>query len=1037
MNEQSTRGATRRRRLLLAGALLLVAAIFAVATLAFLWPRESRSFDLGSLEQFAPGTVTTYNLRNGVPTLSPDGRVITNEAFHIVRLEDGDVRALSSKDPHLGCAVPWQPDFTFDGRQGWFRNPCHGETYDIAGNHVFGPGPRGLDRFGVEIESGRVIVDLDELTLGPSRARVPSTDDTTPTPAATATPQTSTPHPEPSPAAELPEPIAVPEATGLDVVAQVGGVSRALALVGDLVYLGVGPRVLAVDVSNPSAPTEVARSGVLAGVVESIAPAGQFLFVATGTEIVVLEQPPAGGEQLTTVGRLDLAPHEAVSLHLDGSVLYVGTAVRRRDEAGMPLPFEQSGGAAVLDVSRPEAPNLLALLEIDEPAAGVVLLGDHLVTSARTVIDVSDPARLRVLDAGGGNPPPIREGGERIVYAGRWALDLTNPAAPVAVADFLTPATRVDALLPAGNVMLTMWLACDVGVCRGDVSAAPLSLPGGERAPSTLDDQLAFREGLVYAAGFLDGEERGLAIYELIVGDEPSLALLGELRPPGPSIDAALAGDGRIYSVDNDRSLLVLDASDPARISETARWRAKPVGTGRMRLTGVALDEVRGLAYLSAWDEGLRVVDVETLTEVGAVEMSVIDAQLAGGTVYAPEFYGGLRVVEGGKVGAPREVGSAEGNEVGDAITVLGDLAVIAHTRAITVYDVSDRTEPRKLARLELPGLAGGIAGVDSYLLIAHDGCRDDSSCRPGLHIVDLSDPRAPQLVSSVPTGAALRDVTIAETADGQRLAYALGDGIDGAGVGLWTFDLSDIENPQAVGYLPLAGLPSRIVVAGEFVLVSADAGGLYVLSPSGWRSTLRQEAPGLVDVVDQVLAGPETLLALTARVQALCSFHGELFELCEERGLGIYDYFEAIIISDLLFCEGCGVPAERPQGALAQIYRHGGVPAGAFWRGFDSSADGTGSAVGVELVAVWTLDQRTRDRISEQWPELTAQYALAFRASLPSMESDVATGFLLFVDPSRDQPISIIEPLNEIWTGFDTARELGRGRWRELYAKQ
>ena len=180
-----------RPRLLFASGSALVAVVVAAAAFAFLWPSESRSFDLGPLDQFAPGTVTTYNLRGGVPVLSPDGRVHTNAAFHVVRLEDGEIRALSSKDPHLGCAVPWRPDFEWDGETGFFRNPCRGETYDIAGRRVFGPAPRDLDRFGVEIENGRVVVDLGDVTRGPRPSGPAATNAT---PAATATPQASRSH---------------------------------------------------------------------------------------------------------------------------------------------------------------------------------------------------------------------------------------------------------------------------------------------------------------------------------------------------------------------------------------------------------------------------------------------------------------------------------------------------------------------------------------------------------------------------------------------------------------------------------------------------------------------------------------------------------------------------------------------------------------------------------------------------------------------------------------------------------------------------
>lgn len=88
--------------------------------------------------------------------------------FHVVRLDSGEVLALSARDPHLGCTVPYRPSLIYNGREGWFHNPCHREIYDLAGYRVFGPQPRGLDRFHVEVVAGRVTVDLSRLQPGPT-----------------------------------------------------------------------------------------------------------------------------------------------------------------------------------------------------------------------------------------------------------------------------------------------------------------------------------------------------------------------------------------------------------------------------------------------------------------------------------------------------------------------------------------------------------------------------------------------------------------------------------------------------------------------------------------------------------------------------------------------------------------------------------------------------------------------------------------------------------------------------------------------------
>ncbi len=65
---------------------------------------------------------------------------------------EGGLLALWTKCPHLGCTIPWRPDFKFSGRQGWFRCPCHGSTYTKEGGIIVaGPAPRPMDVFPIEV----------------------------------------------------------------------------------------------------------------------------------------------------------------------------------------------------------------------------------------------------------------------------------------------------------------------------------------------------------------------------------------------------------------------------------------------------------------------------------------------------------------------------------------------------------------------------------------------------------------------------------------------------------------------------------------------------------------------------------------------------------------------------------------------------------------------------------------------------------------------------------------------------------------------
>jgi Rieske Fe-S protein len=105
--------------------------LIATLALVFAWPGpdgQQTRFELGAAEDYGIGSVT----------LVEDG------AFHLVRLSDDTIVALSWTDPGSGCSVPWRPHFEHQGVTGWFRDPCSGAIYSRDGERVLGPSPRGL-----------------------------------------------------------------------------------------------------------------------------------------------------------------------------------------------------------------------------------------------------------------------------------------------------------------------------------------------------------------------------------------------------------------------------------------------------------------------------------------------------------------------------------------------------------------------------------------------------------------------------------------------------------------------------------------------------------------------------------------------------------------------------------------------------------------------------------------------------------------------------------------------------------------------------
>ena len=74
-----------------------------------------------------------------------------------------EVFALSQKCPHLGCRVP------FCESSGRFECPCHGTIFDIGGEWISGPSPRGMDRYPLTLEDGVLIADTSDVVNGPDR----------------------------------------------------------------------------------------------------------------------------------------------------------------------------------------------------------------------------------------------------------------------------------------------------------------------------------------------------------------------------------------------------------------------------------------------------------------------------------------------------------------------------------------------------------------------------------------------------------------------------------------------------------------------------------------------------------------------------------------------------------------------------------------------------------------------------------------------------------------------------------------------------
>jgi cytochrome b6-f complex iron-sulfur subunit len=170
-------GESRRAFLNRATGTLMSASLggFAAALIAFLWKGADSGFgskiNAGKLEDVigqirankgflylpeARAWITEYPKE----AISKADAIYAGQGPVFSGMSEGIV-ALYQKCPHLGCKVPECKTSQ------WFECPCHGSQYNRVGEKKGGPAPRGMDRFGVSVNNGLVVIDTGTVFGGP------------------------------------------------------------------------------------------------------------------------------------------------------------------------------------------------------------------------------------------------------------------------------------------------------------------------------------------------------------------------------------------------------------------------------------------------------------------------------------------------------------------------------------------------------------------------------------------------------------------------------------------------------------------------------------------------------------------------------------------------------------------------------------------------------------------------------------------------------------------------------------------------------
>ena len=165
----------------------------------------------------------------------------------------------------------------------------------------------------------------------------------------------------------------------LALLGQIGGEARGIVVDGDYAYMGEGPHLDVLDLTNPSSPDLIGQSALLPGTIQDLDMQGGLVYAAAG-EAGLRIFDPDDPTQPVEIGHYDI-PGLTTGLDISGTVAYV------------------LGGEAMhtIDISDPSHPVELDTFGTLDLVYGIEISGSlciHWWLGGLQVLDVSDPSDL-------------------------------------------------------------------------------------------------------------------------------------------------------------------------------------------------------------------------------------------------------------------------------------------------------------------------------------------------------------------------------------------------------------------------------------------------------------------------------------------------------------------------------------------------------------------------------------------------------------------------------------------------------------------
>ncbi len=522
--------------------------------------------------------------------------------------------------------------------------------------------------------------------------------------------------------------------------------------------------------------------------------------------------------------------------------------------ANVPWRFSQSFARTASGAATGPAPTLTELGRLSGTILSVELQGDIAVVGDQQgilLLDVSNstsPIQISRLQLGG----QIKDLFVRnnLVYAANATgflqiVDITNPFAPRLRGQLTVPVSGegIDIVEDRAAIAANNGGLLIVDIHNPD--APTLLGASGPTLGSTYD--VRYIGTHVYVAAL-----SGLAIFDVSDPAHPTQLVYYNTINNNSANGYAVDVDGNhAYLAVGAAGLLIFDVSVPTTPHVIASIDTPGFTIG--------VQVVGSKAYLADREGGLQVVDLQTPSQphlVGALDTAgyVCRLSVVGNLAYLADSSGGLMVADVSQT-QPVLHGFYGVGGGSTEMAVVGDRLYISSYEGLVIADISTPNRPRVLGTVVLPGYAYTIVASGTTIFLGNDLRKQNNYSDWQVTAVDVADPTAPHILSTVTfTAASVMDLALV----GTTLYVATGN------LGLQLINVADPHAPVQLGAADAVSSTyiTSIVLDGNLAYLSTNA-VLDVSVPTAPKLVTTLNLPNSVvrDANGQTLYAVETIL--------------------------------------------------------------------------------------------------------------------------------------------------------------------------------